>query len=111
MDGGRERRAAENEVRARRINRDIERERGSRVAGGPTPALLCECSRADCALLIKLAPGEYERIRASPTRFAVVAEHVDLTVESVVWQRASYVVVEKHGEAARIAEGRDTPPE
>lgn len=67
----------------------------------------CECARLDCAEAVRLTPGEYERVRTNPRRFILVAGHEIPDAEFVVDRYADYVVVEKVGEAASMAEERD----
>ena len=46
---------------------------------------------------------EYEALRSDPTHFAVVDGHEFLELERIVERGASYVIVEKLGDAARTA--------
>jgi len=107
MGDAQARRRAENEVSARRINEKIEAEGGGVEAA---PAFVCECSREDCRLLIKLSSQAYELVRADPRRFVVVAAHVFSEIERVVETHPAYVVVEKHGDAGQLAEDRNPRP-
>jgi hypothetical protein len=52
---------------------------------------------------MELTLGEYEELRSSPNRFAVLPGHVLETVERVVAAHEGYVVVEKVGPAAVYA--------
>jgi hypothetical protein len=65
---------------------------------------LCECADPDCDVYIELTQGEYEAIRQSPTRFFVLPDHVYPEVETIVDDRARYVVVEKFGAGGRVVE-------
>jgi hypothetical protein len=65
---------------------------------------VCECAIPECAGTIELARGEYEAIRQDPKRFLVLPGHVFPEVERVVDERGRYVVVEKFGAGAAVAE-------
>jgi hypothetical protein len=67
----------------------------------------CECARADCAEPVRLTPAEYERARAHPRRFFLVAGHEVARAEFVVERHSDYLLVEKVGEAASVAEELD----
>jgi len=67
----------------------------------------CECARLECAEAVRLTPAEYEHVRADPRRFVVVPGHEILRAEVVVERRGGYLVVEKVGEAAEVAEELD----
>jgi hypothetical protein len=54
-----------------------------------------------------LTPADYERVRADPRRFVVVAGHEVPDAESVVERHPGYLLVEKVGEAASVAEELD----
>ena len=68
---------------------------------------ICECSNTDCLDTLCLTVGEYEAIRAHPARFPIIAGHEQPEVEIVVETNERYIVVEKVGEAARIAHERN----
>ena len=67
----------------------------------------CECARPDCAEPVRLTPAEYEHVRADPRRFVVVARHEVARAEVVVERYPDYLLVEKVGEAATVAEELD----
>jgi hypothetical protein len=56
---------------------------------------ICECSREDCTETVPLALGEYDGVRASPTRFVIVPGHETLEVEQVVDVNERFMLVEK----------------
>jgi hypothetical protein len=68
---------------------------------------LCECSNADCTLLLHLTHAEYERARAEPDVFVVAVGHELPEIETIVLRTDRYQLVRKHGEAAEFAERRD----
>lgn len=103
----REKRLAENESLFRAINEQIEQ---AAVSGGADQHLyefFCECSNADCSLLLPMTTSEYEEIRANPTRFVVAPGHELPEIETVVLRRAAYQIVTKRGEAADFVAERN----
>ena len=70
--------------------------------------ILCECGDAECTTTIRITPGEYEGLRADPTRFAVAHGHEMHDVEQIIISNDRYAVVEKFGEPTRVA--RETDP-
>ena len=69
--------------------------------------LICECSDPACAESLEITPQEYEAVRADPARFVVLRGHEMPEVERVVEDTGRYVVVEKLGAAAEIAQAGD----
>jgi hypothetical protein len=67
-------------------------------------AFRCECAALGCNQMIEMTIGEYEGIRAHGRRFLVAPHHELPDAETVVDARGDYVVVEKRGEAGRLAE-------
>jgi hypothetical protein len=63
----------------------------------------CECSDASCTERVLLDLAEYEHIRAEPTRFVVKNNHVLPEIEHIVETVPDHMVIEKHGEAGRVA--------
>jgi len=61
----------------------------------------CECATVGCIDQIEMTLAEYEKLRRSPVRFAVIPaeEHVFPEVERLVERHRRYWVVEKIGEA------------
>lgn len=109
--GEREKRLARNETLYREVN-----ERVSEVAEKLLDTQLempvgfiCECAASDCTEPITATLGEYEAIRAEPTRFIVVPGHERPEIESVVERRPAYFVVEKREEEAEEV-ARETDP-
>jgi hypothetical protein len=98
----------ENEALFREVNERV-RELNAALPPALDTAWTCECSNTRCLELVELAPDEYEAVRAYPERFLVYPDeaHVATDGERVVERHARYWVVEKLGEAARIAEERD----
>jgi hypothetical protein len=98
----RERRMTANETLARRINEAIEYERPRNGDSGER--FVCECVSKRCTEALDLAIDEYVRVRSHPRRFIVVEGHEEPAIESIVEIYPGYVVVEKRGEAGRLAE-------
>jgi hypothetical protein len=101
-----DRRRAQNEAKFRTLNEEIKRLEGDQWSGGRLD-LVCECSSATCMKVVTVPRDDYETVRASSTRFLVAAGHEDPGIEGVVARHDHYVVVEKHGEAAAVAEETD----
>jgi hypothetical protein len=101
-----EQRIAGNEAVFRQVNEALKA--GQWPGEEQTPiAFRCECGQLGCSRLIELKLADYEQVRAHPRRFMLAPDHDIPAVESVVDQRAGYVVVEKSGEAGRLAEATD----
>ncbi len=95
-------------------NETLFRDVNERIKAGPWPtegeevvAFRCECGSLRCNMLVELTIPEYERVRASSTHFLLVSGHEIPAVERVVEREAAYVVVEKVGRAADVAEETD----
>jgi hypothetical protein len=100
-------RKARNEAIFRDANEEVEAVRGElSLDHGRTP-FFCECEDTTCREIIRLTVDEYERIRALPTTFLIAQGH-PYTLGRVVDDRGAYLIVEKHGAAARVA--RETDP-
>jgi hypothetical protein len=67
----------------------------------------CECAALECNQTVALTVREYESVRANPRRFVLVEGHERGKVEVVVERLREYVVVEKLGDGAAVAEERD----
>jgi hypothetical protein len=91
-----------NEAFARRINEAVEYDRPRNGDSGER--FVCECISNDCTEPLDLAIDEYFRVRAHPRRFIIAEGHEEPTIESIVEIYPRYVVVEKRGEAGRLAE-------
>ncbi len=102
MDDRRTRRMAQNEALARRVNDRIEHQRPRN--GESADTFICECVQVDCGGELDLSIAEYSRVRSNPRRFVVLPGHEEPAIESTVELYPGYLVVEKRGEAGRIAE-------
>jgi hypothetical protein len=101
-----ERRLAANEVIFREVNEGIERGQWPGEADTPV-GFRCECARLGCNLLLNLTLAEYEHVRSHPRRFVMIRGHEVPAVESVVEDRAEYVIVEKRDVAGQRAQASD----
>ena len=99
-------RIARNETLFREVNERIEAGQWPTERGEPV-AFRCECGSLHCNRLVELTLDAYEQVRASPTRFVLVAGHEIPEIDRVVEREQGYVVVEKVGEAAEAAEETD----
>jgi hypothetical protein len=70
---------------------------------------ICECAEPTCTELVQLSLVEYEMVRADSRRFLNAPGHevAGGGHVAVVERRDGYVVVEKVGEAGKIAEELD----
>ena len=70
---------------------------------------VCECADPQCAHRVTAALEDYEEVRAEPTHFAVVPEHEQPEIETVIRRFPNYFVVEKREpDAEEVA--RETDP-
>jgi hypothetical protein len=97
---------AENEAIFREVNERVAEI--SKSFGQETVSAICECATADCTERIELRRSDYEHVRSSSVRFAVIAGHEEPDVETVVERREGYLIVEKFGVAADVAERQDS---
>jgi hypothetical protein len=100
-------RLARNESLFREVNEKV-RAVAAQHGGGPhVYQFFCECSNVDCTFQLHATLAEYESVRAHPNRFLIAPEHWLPEVESVVERTKRWWTVEKHGEAAELAEKLD----
>jgi hypothetical protein len=95
---------ARNETLFRRVNEKIEAVSQTISTTDPTMDFLCECDDVTCRETVNASRAEYESVRAVPTHFIVVPDHADRGVERVIASNERFLVVEKQGAAARVAE-------
>jgi hypothetical protein len=97
-------RLARNESHFREINEQIEQLTPLETADFE---IVCECADLHCMKLITINGDAYEAVRRYPQRFIVFPEHVAQQLESVISKQPDYWIVQKHGEAAEVAQQRD----
>ncbi len=93
----RERRIGENEAYWRQVNEL------SPPEPGVMNRMFCECGRLDCQERVAVTADEYDAVRSKPTTFLVTPGHALTDVETVIETTERFQVVEKEGEAARVA--------
>jgi hypothetical protein len=102
----RQERIAKNETVYRAANREIEQ--AEQEAGGGADNLievLCECGKDGCSGLISLTIADYDGVHAQEDRFVVLRGHESSEIERIVYDKVTFLVVDKFGEAEEIAEG------
>jgi hypothetical protein len=77
-----------------------------RAEGEPT-SFVCECADAGCTETIAVPPEIYEDVRSHPRRFLIRVGHEHGELETIVARTDEYEIVEKTGDAGRIAEQTD----
>lgn len=104
----RQKQVGRNEHDARAANElvSVDSEQARRV-GTETLAVLCECGNPSCHDPLVMTVDEYEIIRSDPAHFAVLAGHEILDCERVIATHDRYLIVEKHGDAGRVAVAGD----
>lgn len=96
------------EHHARRLNEEIARSYATIATERPAVLLYCcECGRRECAEAIELSPDEYEAARGRGTLFVVLPDHLDETTDALVAETERFLLVEKLGKTAKIAEQTD----
>jgi hypothetical protein len=103
----REERLAKNEALFRSVNERIEEAAVSSGTDSHVFEFFCECSNADCNLLLPMTISEYEQVRADPTHFIVAPGHELPEIETIAARKGAYDVVTKQGEAAQYVTERD----
>jgi hypothetical protein len=99
--GAWESRAGRNQALFRAINEEL------RIATRPqepeTFTIACECADPACVETLDVAVEQYAQIRTVPTHFIVLPGHIYPEIERVIVDDARFQIVEKVGEAARVA--------
>ncbi|HUQ23611.1 MAG TPA: hypothetical protein VM049_11430 [Gaiellaceae bacterium] len=103
LDDAKKGRLAQNEDFFRELNGKINDMAEAHGVDSHVYEFVCECSDIACIERVELTLAEYEHIRAVPTRFVVKKNHVVREIEHVVESVPDHLVIEKHGEAGRIA--------
>src|SRR5689334_2869011 len=102
--GWREIRVGKNEARFRDINESVERLTPIKAR---SIQIVCECAREGCVYLVDVDRDAYEAVRQTPTEFIVGRGHQMPEFERVVSDHGEYLIVEKFGDAAAVAEQLD----
>jgi hypothetical protein len=99
-----EQRAARNEALFREVNQNIALLEERHGTAATVPVFLCECANPGCTDQFAVEPAEYRRVREHARRFLVRPGHDDPQLERVLETHRDYLVVEKIGEAGKVAE-------
>jgi hypothetical protein len=94
-------RAARNQALFRAINEELRV--ATHVVDPESFTIACECADPACVETLEVDVEQYSEIRAVPTHFIVLAGHVYPEIERVIAEDARFQVVEKFGEAGRVA--------
>jgi hypothetical protein len=100
-----EERKIDNETMFREANEEIRRTQVDLDLPDRAVPFLCECDDEECRTIVHLTPEQYERVRANPHHFLVAEGHS--TDGRVVAEHKGFVVSQKEGRAAEIAEATD----
>jgi hypothetical protein len=108
MDRLLEERIARNDATFRRANERISAAAETYGVDMPVP-FVCECADPECSEVVRLNLEEYEEVRADSRHFFHIPGHRDADGAAgvVVAERDGYVIVEKTGHAAEIAQALD----
>jgi hypothetical protein len=99
------RRRARNEALFRGLNEEINRVESDNGADEGDPIdFVCECSSASCMKVVSVPREEYEAVREDASTFIVAPGHEEPEIEDVIVSHSGFSVIEKHGEAAAVAE-------
>src|SRR4029079_232268 len=88
----------------------LEVERASEEVGdGPQDRLeiLCECGEDGCETTLDVTHAEYDEAHEQRDRFMVAPGHEDEQIEHVVKRKPEYLIVDKFGDAERVAEAEE----
>jgi hypothetical protein len=101
-------RISRNEAMYRSVNVEVERA-SEEVGAGPDDRLeiLCECGEDACSATLDVTHAEYADAHEQRDRFMVAPGHEDEQIEHVVKRTRRYLVVDKFGEAERVAEAEE----
>lgn len=99
-------RLGQNEALFRSINERIE---AGTWPATPSDAVAfrCECAALGCNLLVEVTIADYESVRADSRQFILAPGHEIPAVEQVIRRTEDYVVVQKLGDAGRVADTTD----
>jgi hypothetical protein len=95
--------AAYNQSLFRDVNERVREVSAGLFTESETVEFLCECADTSCTQTIALTMAEYEAVRRAPTHFPVLPGHELPDVERTIERHDRYIVVEKQGEAGKIA--------
>jgi hypothetical protein len=96
-------RKAENEAVFRAANERIVAARHELTRATVKTPFFCECDDVNCREMLRIELDEYEAVRSHPTRFIITCAQRHDDPGEIVAENETYVVVEKHGDAGRVA--------
>ena len=99
--------AAKTQNLFRHVNERLEAINRESNAVTETVAFVCECSDERCTDQIEMALEDYESLRSTANRFAIMRGHEQPDVEGIVEENDAYVVVEKAGAGGVLAARTD----
>jgi hypothetical protein len=101
-------RVSRNEAMFRSVNREIEQASEQSGEGRQVRIeVICECGQEGCAATLDLTVAEYDDAHRQRDRFVIAQSHEDEQIEVVVMRTERYLVVDKFGEAERVAEAEE----
>ena len=98
-------RAARNQSLFRAINEELKV--ATHAVDPESFTIACECADPACVETLEVEVERYAQIRADPTHFIVLPGHIYPEVERVIVEDARFQIVEKFGEAGRVAAASD----
>lgn len=103
MEDAQKTRLARNEDLFRQVNDRIDDLAETHGDDAHTYEFFCECSDLGCTERVRLTLAQYAHVRAEPSRFVVVKDHVIEEIEHVIERADDHVLIEKHGRAGVVA--------
>jgi hypothetical protein len=102
-------RAAKNQAAFRELNERLKELSEAFSLGIPVRDWICECAHDTCTERVEMSAAEYEAVRQNGTRFFVAPsdEHLWPDIEHTIERNDRYWVVEKLGDAGRLADVTD----
>lgn len=100
-------RVARNEIRFREINENLRKDLEKLPAPPDSVPFVCECGLSACTGIVHMSIPEYESVRASSRRFAVLPGHEIPGTEHVVQRRDAFVIVEKQPDVGSLVDATD----
>ena len=104
----RERRLGMNEAVFREVNERVEEIHQTLGTDTGLLDIICECGALTCTERISVPIAEYERARSDATHFLLQVGHEDPTVERMIENHETWILVEKEGtDVEEVAEATD----
>ena len=100
-------RAARNEALFREVNEHVQRLDERLGSESEVAEFVCECADDACIEKLIVPIDVYEQARSNPRRFLIRPGHQRPELEDLISVSNNYLIVEKRGQAGRIAEKTD----